>query len=594
MKLLKKNLKHILFFAFVLISAYAMARAGGSGGRSHSSGGGDGGGWMWLLYLIPFPYNIIVLVIVVAGYYFINKNVKSKSVLNEIPASGDSLAEGEIGAFTMANPDFNLSGFKEKVRVAFTEIQSAWENQNLSKVRKWISDGVYQRFNTQFIMMQLLGQKNTIKNVVVKNVVIDSVETDGEFDIIHTAVQFEMEDNFVCEKYPELNEEGYYEDVEYWTFIRKKGVQEKDIYHTNNCPKCGGGLPEDGGEISKCGHCGTTTYLGDYDWVLAEITQAADYVNEPKRFDKSGKATQRIREQIQAKSDFSVQNIEDKASNGYLQIMTAFVKRKPEVMRRFVSDGLFEKLSAKIQSDPPYVFNRMYLNNVTLMDAYTQDGRNNLVISMKRSAQRISMKDGKVALLDQSIYASNEILIMSRDANAEAPKGSLYAHSCPNCAGPITDTISLDCPYCGSAVNSTKHEWIISDLVSASEYNAMLAGNSLPGSVKPGELDELYDVRDYAFNNVMLIVGADGEFAAEEMTYATGLAKKWNYKPEKISGMFDMAKNGQLVMRLPDDAKKATKVYAMMEKAALADGNISKEEQAILNDVKEKIKYLQN
>jgi predicted lipid-binding transport protein (Tim44 family) len=593
MQPLKKNLKPVLFFAFVLISAYAMARAGGSGGRSHSSSGdGGGGGLFWLLYLIPFPWNIIVVGAIVVAYYFYNKNAKTKSVLNNIPASGDMLAEGEISSFMAANPEFNLSAFKDKVQLAFTGIQVAWENQNLSKVRKWISDGVYQRFNTQFIMMQMLGQKNTIKNVVVKNVVIDSVESDGDFDIIHTAIQFEMEDSFVCDKYPELNEEGYYEDVEYWTFLRKKGVKEKDIYHTNNCPKCGGNLPEDGGEVSKCGHCGTTTYLGDYDWVLAEITQAADYVNEPKRFDKSGKATQRIREQIEAGSDFSVQNIEDKASNGYLQIMTAFVKQKPEIMRRFVSDALFDKLSRQIKSDPPYVFNRLFLNNVTLMDAYTQDGKNNLVISMKRSAQRISLKDGKVSLLDHSIYATNEVLIMSRDAKVEAPKGSLYSHSCPNCGGPLGDTLNLTCQYCGSAVNSTKYEWIVSDLVSATEYNQMLSNNALPGSVKPGELDELYDVRDYAFNNVMLIVGADGEFAAEEMEYATTLAKKWNYKPEKIHGMFDMAKNGQLVMRLPDNLKKAQKVYAMMEKAAMADGNISREEQLILDDVKERIRFM--
>ncbi|HEY1040343.1 MAG TPA: hypothetical protein VGF30_13095, partial [Bacteroidia bacterium] len=174
-------------------------------------------------------------------------------------------------------------------------------------------------------------------------------------------------------------------------------------------------------------------------------------------------------------------------------------------------------------------------------------------------------------------------------AGAGQPKGSLYAHSCPNCAGPIQDTLSVNCQYCGSAVNSTKFEWIISDLQSAHDYQNSMNG----GTVNPKELDELFDVRDYAFNNVMLIIGADGSFANEEIEYANTLAKKWNYKPEKINGMFDLAKQGQLVMRLPEDHKKATKVYNMMEKAALADGNISSEEKAILDDVKARVAMMQ-
>ncbi len=572
-----------------------MARAGGSGGSSNSSSDSDSGGIIGILYaifrFIPFPYNIIVIVVVGVAYWYFSKNIKAKSVLNEIPNAGSEMADqtGELATFQAANPDFDPTAFKGKVKTAFTEIQDAWEKQDLSKVRKWISDGVYQRFNTQFIMMQTLEQKNFIKNLNVKNIVIDSIEADGEFDIINAAIQFEMEDSFVCEKFKQLNEEGHYEDVEYWTFIRKKGVKEQDMFHSTNCPKCAGALPPDGGEVSKCPYCGTTTYLGDYDWVLAEITQAADYVNEPKRFDKSGAQTQQVRNAINAKSDFSVQLMEDKASNGYLQIMTAFVKQKPENLRRFVDDKLFEKLSARIKSEKPFVFNRLFLNNVTLMDAYTKDGKNNLVISIKRSSQRLSLINGKVDLIDPSVFATNEIVIMSRDANAEQPKGSLYAHACPSCGGPIGDTLNLTCQFCGSAVNSTKFEWIISDLTTAHDYqNSMSAG-----SVKPSELDELFDVRDYAFNNVMLIIGADGNFANEEMEYANTLAKKWNYKPDKIRGMFDMAKQGQLVMRLPEDHKKATKVYNMMEKAAMADGNISPEEQMILNEVKNRVAMLQ-
>jgi tellurite resistance protein len=56
--------------------------------------------------------------------------------------------------------------------------------------------------------------------------------------------------------------------------------------------------------------------------------------------------------------------------------------------------------------------------------------------------------------------------------------------------------------------------------------------------------------------------------------------------------MYDLAKNNQLTIRLPENRKGALKVYEMMLKAASADGNISAEEQKILNDIQSRIATL--
>ena len=42
--------------------------------------------------------------------------------------------------------------------------------------------------------------------------------------------------------------------------------------------------------------------------------------------------------------------------------------------------------------------------------------------------------------------------------------------------------------------------------------------------VKPSKVDGLYAVRDYAFNNVLLMIAADGIFDSEEMVFAEKLA----------------------------------------------------------------------
>jgi hypothetical protein len=154
--------------------------------------------------------------------------------------------------------------------------------------------------------------------------------------------------------------------------------------------------------------------------------------------------------------------------------------------------------------------------------------------------------------------------------------------------------MDLDCQYCGEALNSTKHEWIITQLLSAQAYSSLANENELPLTTNAGvnDLDPLFKVRDYALNNVMLIVASDGVFSHEEVDFTTRLAKKLGYDNSKLAGMYDLAKNNQLTIRLPENRKGALKVYEMMLKAASTDGTISAEEQKILNDIQSRIALL--
>lgn len=587
----------------ILLGIEVFAAAGGGGGGSSSGGssdgGGDGGAILYLVYyllrailMLPFPLNIIVLVIVGIVVYKIGKGYAASSGLNNLPSYINTTTVNKpdniSGVFKANNPEFNTEQFKAKVKTAFTEIQFAWMRQDLSKVRKWISDGVYQRFNTQFIMMKAIEQENKISNIYVRQVYIDDIESDGEYDIIHVGIQYSMYDAFISKKYPQLNDGGPLNATDYWSFIKKTGVKEKDLYHTQNCPNCGGNLPEDGGETAKCPYCSTITYLGDYDWILAEITQPDDYYNSNKKYDKQGKFSKKIREQIGEKQDFSLQLLEDKASNGYMQIMTALVEKKPEITRRFVSDNLYEKISSKIKSEPTFVFNRLYLNHVTAFDYFRTEKQDNIVVALKRSSQRITLQNN-TPQFESSIFSYDEILIMSRDIGAGKPQGALYAHSCPNCGAPVKDTVDIHCSYCSSPLNSTKFEWIINEWMNAAEYEVykQKIGSSFVVDKNIDSLDELFAVRDYALNNVLMMIAADGRIDEKEMDFAQNLAKKWNYDVSKIQGFLQLAMQNKLVVRMPQDRKQRDKIIAMMEKAANIDNTITPQELALLEKVKQ-------
>ncbi|MDD3741076.1 MAG: TIM44-like domain-containing protein [Bacteroidales bacterium] len=584
----------VLCVSFISTDMFArMGGAGGGGGGGSSSGGGDGIGALifYLIMMLPFPVNLIVIAAIIIGIIIFSRKKKQGSILNKIPANTIPKKKDVKGlaAYKIAHPDFKEEEFISKVSKAFTDIQAAWSEMNISKVRRFISDGMYQRVNTQFKMMNILKQRNLLEKLEIKGIIIDKIETDGIFDVMHVAVYASIKDKFVSETYPNLNTASFEEFVEYWSFIRKNSAVSKDMYHTYNCPNCGGDLSANMGDLSKCPYCGTITNSGEYDWVLAEITQADDYVTTSHLHDMSNTLANKIEEISDADPNFAVQIIEDKASNGYLQIETARVLKDPKLMIRFVTNEFYNKFEVEIGSSSHFVYNRIFLNDVTLIGALQKDNKNILALAVKSSYQRVVINNGKAQLLDAAVYSKNEVVFMSKDISSGENKGSVYAHQCPSCGGTISDTTDLNCPYCGNQINSTKNEWIISDIMSQNDYLEYFKANAnlFIANVNPKKLDSMYKVRDYAFNNILIMIAADGVFDAEEIDFAKKTAKKWGYAPSKIEGMLDMAVNKQLVLRMPEDRKDCEKIYKLMAKTAAIDGNVSPEEQALLDSVRQ-------
>jgi hypothetical protein len=106
-------------------------------------------------------------------------------------------------------------------------------------------------------------------------------------------------------------------------------------------------------------------------------------------------------------------------------------------------------------------------------------------------------------------------------------------------------------------------------------------------STKPLNLDDLYTVKDYAFNNMMVVIGSDSVFSHQEREFAAKMAKKFGYRPEKIEELFLMARNGRLSIRMPDDPKMGEKIVRLMEKTAAADSHVTAGEKKLIDHVRE-------
>jgi DNA-directed RNA polymerase subunit RPC12/RpoP/preprotein translocase subunit SecG len=469
-----KFLNPFLLLVFLLSSTVLFSRAGGGGGGSSSSGSSSSSHSSYSssshhssghgTQAPPWVVKIVVALVLGVVLFFIIVIVKAIIYAKRNPDPPGEQRPKKLANSTVveslikSNPGFQTDAFIAKVKIAFLAIQKAWQNQDLSMVRNWISDGLYQRFILQFDMMNQLGQKNMLTNISIIKVEYMKAYTEGSFSVITVAIYFQMNDQFISEKMPELNENYIAEHgMEYWTFIKKSGAINKNLYTDNSCPNCGNELNTNGGEVSKCPSCQTITYLGDYDWVLSDITQEEDYdddINEDVNKDNILA--------LFKSEDACMQTLEDKAAKAFIHYLFASAWNKPELFNRFGTPEVVANL--RNENDKPFIYNRFYINRVTFSDSVFEDHLYHLSFEIVYTSQRVRLLNGKIRKLDKEIETHWGEITLSRKEGKTRSKSRLWSYECAHCGAPYTDSISTVCTYCNEKINTPDYDWIVTSI----------------------------------------------------------------------------------------------------------------------------------
>lgn len=580
-----------VFYCLIFISLDCLARAGGggNGGRS-GSGGGDGIiGIVYFLiriiWLLPFPLNILVIVGIVALVYWYGRNQKQSSTFNTLSKINSRYNNDEDTAELVLDiPNFNQTEFYTKVKSAFLQIQDAWQNQDLHGVRRFISDGVYQRFESQFIMMRKLEQSNNVSDINIEDIRIVSVENDGNFYILHVSISASNTDYFESKKYSELNSGGYEEYTEYWTFVKKVNSNSNfNLFGATNCPNCGDSIENKLGEVSKCPSCGTQINNGDYDWILSEITQPEEFASNYAQLKTRKNFYNRLKEKGYSSSEFSPQYIEDKASNAFLQLKIANALGDQKRIARFCSNEFLEKSKNKFNSH--YLYNRLFLKDVSLINVYENPSSILAVLSTTCVSQKVSVNNEELEIINSSPITNLEYIVLSRSKKIATNKYSAMAHNCSSCGAPVENSLQLTCNFCGNSLNDNSKDWIVENLLSPDEYTEFKKYNeiSVNSSRQENQLEDTnYDVRDYALNNMMVVACADGVIQDEERLFLLATAKQLGYNSNKISELFEQVKSSNLALKMPKEEKKRAKILKLMHKVANADGDFNEKEKAVI------------
>ncbi len=467
----------VLLFAMVLICETADARAGGGHGYSSGGGGGSSGGGGGDLYLIirliefairypkvGVPLLIVVVIVMIYTYkkgdeYVVDSTIRKANVLYPSVAGHNSLNK-----IKRKDPNFSEEDFYKRSKNAFMIVQEAWSKGDLATAEAFLADGTYEQFLIQLRVMKEKHIVDVMENLRITNTNILGFESDNNFDTIHIEISA-VGKNYRMDSRTKSFVEGdriEQEFTEVWTFLRRTGVKtlKKPGLIEGYCPNCGAQISI--GRHAKCAACGAILRSGEYDWVLANITQACEWS------ERSNNAIPGVKRYLQHDNGFNVQHIEDLVSVMYW--------RKNEAER--ISDAApLRKIATNEYCDSQANFYRPDMNgshnfykdcavgSIRLMavDSETSDKFDYIYAKVIWSGIPAKKNSGgNITNLVNTKQNIKEVFVLKRKHGVKTDtKTSLCSAHCPNCGAAVSDSLSNECDYCGSVLNDGAREWVL-------------------------------------------------------------------------------------------------------------------------------------
>ena len=175
-----------------------------------------------------------------------------------------------IEEFIKIDPAFNSSMFLSKVNNIFVQLFTSVMLNELDTVDHFISDEVYNYYNSKVLELNKNNQRQMYEELNVKRSMIKSIsKTDTQYKIIVYLEARYMDyildlntGNMVIGNNQSRIQENYYLE-----FVRNIIVEEQSI--ARKCKSCG--APMNVNASGKCNYCGAIYNQEDYDFILKRI-----------------------------------------------------------------------------------------------------------------------------------------------------------------------------------------------------------------------------------------------------------------------------------------------------------------------------------
>ena len=566
---------------------------GGDGGGGGGGGGGDGGGdLVFLIFWILLQHPVIgvpVLAIIVVGYVLAQRkgvNAYQGSVIRRGTLAADvTRRQAGLQQLVSDDPQFSAEAFLQRVRLAFIRTQGAWAAQDITPVRPFLSDGVFERFNLQFAEQKALNYRNAMDNVQILACAIEQVEVGAIYQTLAVRITATAEDYSVSlqdgKRLAGLRSNGPFTEI--WSFLRRAGAQSKLNARgliEGNCPNCGAAIELN--QHAKCQQCGSLLRSGQYDWVLTEITQDCEWRGErPDRVP----GAEGLRERDPG---FSVQSLEDTASVVFWRLMAAERVGGIDPVRKVATEDFCSQLEGTLRSQSSRIFHaKCGVGSVRTLGLRPRGGWDDAVMEIAWSGVRyISHADGPTKEIGPN-GVSHWLLVLGRQASARTSvDNSMSSAHCPNCGAPQMLGMSNSCEACGTVQNDGKGSWVLTAmyLTASPQGQAILAELREQAAAGPQGMTPISTPGGIGMLAWMVkTAAADGQVGDDEKKMLTDAATGWGIPVDRVESMIAAAQLGQLQVPSPANAEEAKAWLSAIATMALADGKVDPTEWRILH-----------
>jgi len=601
-----------LAVACVLLPALALARAGGGGGFSGGGGGGFSGGGgggegaivrllIWLIIRKPaigIPATIIVVVVFVASGRMGRSAHVSRTIRRGYEAQSSQSSADGFERLRRRDPAFDADEFLERCKLVFPKVQDAWGNQDMTPARHLVSDGIYERFQLQLAMYEGALVRNTMEDVRVLSARVAGVESDDFFDTLHVRIGASAVDYWTDIRggkriHGSRSPESF---AEVWSFLRRPGA--RTLAHPGllegYCPNCGAALEV--ADSVQCSSCRAVVNSGQYDWVLAEITQAEVWAGP------AGVAVPGLTEMSAKDAAFNVQHIEDRASVVFWRLRTAEFFASDTYLKKLALPDFLAAHAAdyRPREDGTHrFFADAAVGSVEVAavePAGDGDELDRVHVHVKWSGHREEERvpSPMKPAYERSQFRSQDFVLVRRKGVKTAQGNTLTSAHCPGCGAPQSAGTNGACEYCGLAQNDGSTDWVLAKVQAFFPFSAK---QRMPDSADEGSAARLGSRLSRGDNERLLqcaaaVMMADGVIDPKEKRALRRMAGRRGIAEDRLN---------QLVLRVGQyGAVKAPESGSIQENReflqalvlmCLADGNITREERSLIKSLVEHMRY---
>jgi predicted lipid-binding transport protein (Tim44 family) len=441
-------------------SSWDSGSSWGDSDYSWSSSGDSSGG--------SFFGTLVIIIIVIIIIIIVSRNNKgggggiNGSQFNDLLSQEKKMTDEEIQKI---DPELNTDAIVNKAFNVYTYLQHAWTDFDTDKIRKLVSDELYNNYKMQLEGLKSRGLKNIMEDITKVGGHVVSLKKEGSVETACVALTVAMRDYIVDESGKVVRGNKAASGVSYFITIDK--VSDK-THKVTNCPNCGGELGDEASQ--KCKFCGSNLVLASKDFIITK--------KENRKQRNTGYTLNQ--NQVQSTASADSVNINDydktidnsmfktKVDNIFVQLYTGLSKGDLKDVKHKISDKVYKEYKKKVDENKENKVKQMFdeLNVKSTEITNIEEKDDKIVVTVKLVSRYM---DYKVDVETKKYVSGNNttrdehtnILTLEKKKDAKDLKIGLH---CPGCGQPANINESGHCKFCGATFNTEDYDYILTDI----------------------------------------------------------------------------------------------------------------------------------